>query len=126
LKIRKPAEKAGAAIYTRILDTLHPESRIFTVFVTIIILLVVGALLGIARLILGPIYRMNDGCACGQQRAWLSFDKNSMLRDTKFALTIAVEGDQRHRHQYWDATWVSCFWFLETPSPPLESSPNQP
>ena len=90
-----------------------------------LILLVVVALLGIGRLLLGPVYRMNDGCACGQQRAWLSFD-NSTLRHTKFALAISVEGDQGHQHQYWDATWVSRFWFLETPPPPLKSSPKQP
>ena len=56
------------------------------------------ALLGVARVVLGPVYRMYDGCACGRQRAWLNFDEFARLRYTKLFIKVADEGDREHLH----------------------------
>jgi hypothetical protein len=78
----------------------------------IITVFMVVVSLSLVRMVLGRIYRMNDGCtSCGQQRTWLSFDG---LGPRQFALTITADGDRQHQHQYWDATWISQFWFWES------------
>jgi hypothetical protein len=84
----------------------------------IIAVIVVSGFLTATRVVLGPIYRMRDGCACGQERAWLSFGDFAALRHSKLALQVLADGDRQHHHQHWDATWDSQFWWWESSPPP--------
>ncbi len=68
--------------------------------------------IGIVRLVLGPIYVMDDGCRCGRQRRWYEFSECAALRQTRFFLKIISEGDPTHPHEYWDATWSEQFWLF--------------
>jgi hypothetical protein len=69
-------------------------------------------ILGSLRLFLGPVYVLEDGCRCGRARRWYSFDQCPPLRRTKFFLKVISEGDPKHQHLYWDATWSEHFWLF--------------
>ena len=64
------------------------------------------------RLFLGPVYICDDGCACGRRRQWYSFDECAPLRQKQFLLIVFSEGDPKHQHQYYDATWSEQFWLF--------------
>jgi hypothetical protein len=83
-------------------------------------IVLVTVLLGAVRVVLGPIYRMHDGCTCGRERTWVCLGDFSSLRNKKFSQQVVVMGDEDHKHQYWDSTWISQFWFWEDSRPLLK------
>jgi hypothetical protein len=61
--------------------------------------------LSIVRLILGPLYVMQDGCKCGLARRWIEFNESRILRGVKIGIHSTESGDPQHTHVFWDATW---------------------
>jgi hypothetical protein len=59
----------------------------------------------VAHLWLGPVYRMYDGCICGQHRTWISFDDSTKFRGTKLFVRITSPGDLHHSHEYTDPVY---------------------
>jgi hypothetical protein len=55
---------------------------------------------------------MYDGCACGRERQWYSFDECRLLRHKKFFLKVISVGESKHRHEYYDPTWTEQSWLV--------------
>jgi hypothetical protein len=88
-----------------------PLSTELTLIITVglaIVFLVICA----SQWFLGPVYVLEDGCACGLRRQWYGFDECRALRQKRFFLKVLSEGDPKQQHLYWDATWNEQFWLL--------------
>lgn len=75
---------------------------------------VLGIALGAigARIWLGPLCQMHDGCSrCGQERSFWSFNQSSTFKCYRFHVRMQQTGDKACAHQYWEAQeWVEYGW----------------